>query len=372
MDLGRQPEIHKIALLNWNANGIAAKRMIFIDFLTRHDIDIACITETHLTPDLNFKVPNYKVYRSDRVPVSAHGGVAVIVKKKLIHEPIILPPMICFEIQGISVSLDNGSKLRIFSTYRSSKPLSVRDLNTVFKDNNTPTILAGDLNCKHPAWFSVDTNPNGIKLFDLMNQSDWVVTAPDEPTYFPTHLNRHPDVLDIIICKNIEGIISQSVLSAELPSDHAPVVIELDAILLQCPPRLKLINGPVDWDVFRTRVESKLTIPPSFDSTSAIDDAVDSFTNLVKDSVYLSSGRPRTWSYKLVLPFHLRSLISYKHRVRRRWQRNRLTADKKLLNILTRQVKNQLDEFWYASYQEYLSDLHPDDGSLYKETKRIL
>ncbi|KAL1454650.1 hypothetical protein WDU94_010864 [Cyamophila willieti] len=310
--------------------------MIFLDFLTRHDIDIACITETHLQPVENFKIPNYKVYRSDRVPVSSYGGVAVIVKKKFVHEPIILPPMICFEIQGVTISLDNGSKLRIFSTYRSSKPLSVRDLNAVFRDNSIPTILAGDLNCKHPAWFSVVSNPNGIKLFELMNQSDWVVSAPDEPTYFPTHMNRHPDVLDI------------------------------------CPPRLKLINGPVNWDVFRARIESKLTIPPSFDGVSAIDEAVDSFTNLVKESVYVSSGPHQTWSYKLVLPFHLRSLISYKHRIRRRWQRNRLAADKKLLNILTKKVKKQLDEFWYANYQEYLSDLHPDDGSLYKETKRIL
>lgn len=372
MDYVRQPNLHQLALLNWNANGISSKRMLFIDFLTRHNISIACVTETFLTPKQNFKIPNYRVYRSDRPSEKASGGVAVIIKKNIQHEPIVLPPMICFEIQGVTVFLDNGSNLRIFSTYRSSKPLSTRDMNFIFHGNNTPTIMAGDLNCKHPAWFSRVPNPNGLKLFDLMNKSEWIVISPDQPTYFPKHLNRQPDVLDILVCKNVTGIISQQVMAAELPSDHAPIVIELDAVLLQYPPPLKLINGPIDWDVFREKVNSRLTIPSSIDSIDAIDNAVTEFTDLVKHSVYSSSGPSKTYSYKFILPFHLRSLISYKHRVRRRWQRNRLAADKKLLNIITKKVKQQLDEFWYNNYQDYLKDLHPDDGTLYKETKRIL
>lgn len=372
MDHIEQPVIHKLALLNWNANAISSKRMIFIDFLVRHDIDIACITETHLIPSQKFKVPGYKVYRSDRMPVSAYGGVAVIVKKTIRHEPILLPPMICFEIQGVTVFMDNGTQLRIFSTYRSSKPLSVRDLNKIFNCNNVPSIMVGDLNCKHPAWYSVTHNQNGLKLFDLMKKSDWVVLGPEEPTYFPSHLNRHPDVLDVVICKDVPGIVSQQVMTAELPSDHRPVIIELDAVLLQCAPKLKLINGPVDWDVFRKRVESKIIIPSCFDSLDSIDNAVDEFTNVVKQSVYMSSGPTRTNTYKFTLPHHLRSLITYKHRIRRRWQRTRHAEDKKLLNMITKKVKCQLDEFWHSNYQEYLQDLHPDDGTLYKETKRIL
>ncbi|KAI5719420.1 hypothetical protein M8J76_009912 [Diaphorina citri] len=352
--------------------------MIFTEFLVRHNIDIACVTETHLTSCQRFKVPNYRIYRNDREPGAtpwdqkAAGGVAVFIKKSIYHEPIILPPMICFEIQGIIVSLKNGSKLKIFSAYRSRKSLSIRDLNVIFTGNDTPTMLIGDINCKHPAWNSVEENPNGKKLFDLMNRSDWVVSGPEESTYYPSHMNRHPDVLDIVITKNVTCIMSQEVFAAELPSDHAPVVIELDAVLLQCPPRLKLINGPVDWDLFREHLNSKINIPSSLQTVESIDNTVDSFTDAVKQSVYLSSGPPKYSTYKFVLPFHLRSLIAYKHRVRRRWQRNKLAADKRLLNILIKKVKLQLDQFWYDGYQEYLQDLHPDDGTLYKETKRIL
>lgn len=373
MDHGRNPVSHKLSLLNWNANGLTSKRVIFIDFLACHDVDVACVTETHFAPGQNFKIPNYRVYRDDRIPAGkASGGVAVIIKKNICHEPIVLPPMICFEIQGISISLANGSQLRIFSAYRSRKPLFVSDLNSIFVGNNTPTMMVGDFNCKHPAWFSVSSNQNGLKLFQLMNKSEWIVLGPDEPTYYPEHLDRVPDILDIIICKNVSGIISQQVITSELPSDHRPVIIEMDVQLLHYPPRLKLINGPVDWDVFRSKLNSKINIPAGFDCPYSIDNAVDEFTNIVKQSVYLSSGPVKTHSYKFVLPSHLRSLISLKHRVRRRWQRNRIASDKTLLNSLNKQVKQQLDEFWYGNYQEYLQDLHPDDGTLYKETKRIL
>ncbi|KAL1447273.1 hypothetical protein WDU94_012420 [Cyamophila willieti] len=316
LDTLNQPPVHKLALLNWNANGIDKKKMIFTDFLVRHNIDIACVTETHLTSCQKFKIANYKIYRNDREPAAspwdqkASGGVAVFIKKNIYHEPIVLPPMICFEIQGILVSLRNGSKLRIFSVYRSRKPLSVRDLNTIFAGNEVPTLLVGDFNCKHPAWNSVEDNPN--------------------------------------------------------------VVIELDAVLLQCPPRLKLINGPVDWDLFRDHLNSNISIPSSFQNIDTVENTVESFTDAIKQSIYLSSGPPKYYSHKFVLPFHLRSLIAYKHRVRRRWQRNRMAADKRLLNILCKKVKLQLDQFWYDGYQEYLQDLHPDDGTLYKETKRIL
>lgn len=164
MDHRRHVEINKLALLNWNANGISPKRMLFIDFLVRHNIDIACVTETHLVCGQNFKIPNYRVYRSDRASGEAWGGVAVITKKNICHEPIVLPPMVCFEIQGIRVSLNNGSSLRIFSTYRSKKPLSVRDLNTIFHEDNTPTMIVGDLNCKHPAWSSISMVPSCLIL----------------------------------------------------------------------------------------------------------------------------------------------------------------------------------------------------------------
>jgi exonuclease III len=37
-----------LVIINWNANGIKKNRNTFAAFLSAHNIDIACVSETHL------------------------------------------------------------------------------------------------------------------------------------------------------------------------------------------------------------------------------------------------------------------------------------------------------------------------------------
>ncbi|KAL1447787.1 hypothetical protein WDU94_010908 [Cyamophila willieti] len=366
-----------IKVLNWNANGIKLQRSVFIDFLTRHNIDIACVNETHLTPSDSFRIPGFKIQRRDRLPVSAHGGVAIFVKSNLVFEAIPDLPMNSLELVGICLSLVNKKRLKLFATYlRPSKTLSLLDIRSIFNNNLIPTMLIGDMNCKHPAWFSRVSNPNGNKLFRAMTSSNWIVSAPDEPTFFPHQEDRIPDVLDVAVCQNISGVVSHTTVQ-ELDSDHVPVIIEIDAATLTKPGKLKLINGPVDWEYFQSHLSDNIHIPSVFPSPNDIDNAVADFTHSVAESINTASGPPKyhdplKYNSFVHLPFHLRSLITYKHRLRRKWQHSRSARDKKLLNIITRKLRAQLDEYAYENYQSYLEDIHPDDGTLWKETKRIL
>lgn len=366
-----------IKILNWNADGLHSKRSTFINFLNHHNISVACISETHLTTDQVFKIPGYKIYRFDRiVAAKASGGAAIIIKSSIDHEPIILPSMQSLEVVGVKIKLINNNLFQLFACYLQPKrSISILDLNTIFS-SNLPTILAGDLNSKHPCWYSRVSNPNGRKLFKIMNKCDWMVIGPDEPTYFPTHENRHPDVLDILVCKNISGIISQDVI-VELDSDHVPVIIEMDAISLSSSCDLRLPSNKVDWELFQHNLSEEISIPSRFNSSDDIDCAVLNFTRQIKNCVRHAIHPNKIhsvakFSSLTQLPFHLNSLIKYKHKVRRNWQAYRLRKDKKLLNIITRKLKFQLDQHRYEGYQEYLENLHPEDCSLYKETKRIL
>jgi hypothetical protein len=45
--------LNEIKLVNWNANDIKSKKSTVIEFLSRHKIFIACITETHLKIPIN-------------------------------------------------------------------------------------------------------------------------------------------------------------------------------------------------------------------------------------------------------------------------------------------------------------------------------
>lgn len=70
-------DLHNTILLNWNAKGLKNQRNTLLAFLNHQNVDIACITETHLayTDKINF--PGYKINREDRVTqLRAMGGVA--------------------------------------------------------------------------------------------------------------------------------------------------------------------------------------------------------------------------------------------------------------------------------------------------------
>ena len=160
MDRFNHCYVNNLTLLNWNANGLKEKRSTFISFMARHNIDVACVSETHLAPAENFKISGYSVYREDRLDPIASGGVAIFVRRTLDHHHILLPALTTLESVGVKINLVNGSSFRIISVYKSpNRRLHNNDLQILFQDDCS-TVLMGDLNCKHqmsedkPKWKS--------------------------------------------------------------------------------------------------------------------------------------------------------------------------------------------------------------------------
>lgn len=78
-------DLHNTILLNWNTNRLKNQRNILLTFLNHHNIDMACITETHLSHTDKIKFPDYNIYREDRVSLlRAMGGVAILVRNKIL------------------------------------------------------------------------------------------------------------------------------------------------------------------------------------------------------------------------------------------------------------------------------------------------
>lgn len=84
--------LNEIKLVNWNANGIKSKKSTVIEFLSRHKIDVACITETHLKNTDTFRINGFNVYRTDRDSTHSSGGVAILIKKisNITNQPFLI------------------------------------------------------------------------------------------------------------------------------------------------------------------------------------------------------------------------------------------------------------------------------------------
>jgi len=112
--------LNEIYLVNWNANGIKSKKSSLMEFITRHKIDISCITETHLKNHEKFKLNGYNIYRKDRDAIHSSGGVAILIKKNIKHYQSITPNMINIEAISVTIST-NKYQIKIILAY---KPLN--------------------------------------------------------------------------------------------------------------------------------------------------------------------------------------------------------------------------------------------------------
>ncbi|GFW47761.1 uncharacterized protein TNCV_2829491 [Trichonephila clavipes] len=72
----------------------------------------------------------------------------------------------------------------------------------------------------------------------------------------------------------------------------------------------------------------------------------------------------------LRLPHRIRELIKIKNRFRKQWQLNPLL--KREVNSLQRQIKTQISEHRNNSWQNLLTNLHPEDNSLYNLQRKLV
>lgn len=365
--------IENLNILNWNSNGITNQRSLFIAFLARYNIDIACISETHLSTTDNFKIPGYCVYRNDRQAAVASGGVAIIIKRKFSHFNNTITTN-KLETVEIKVKLNDQSYLRIVSAYRQpNKRLDGHDVKTIF-DTSDQTLVIGDFNCKNILWGCRANNPAGIKLEQLSTMHAFQVISPPEPTYFPYRQDHQPDILDLILQKNFAHPITQRVIT-ELNSDHLPVIISF-----LCTPEPKagnpnLYTGPIDWHLFQTVLDNtSLPDPALLETRELVNTAILHFTEAISATAKSSARsviRRSPTNYNLP-PNYIITLITQRSRIRREWQRTRTQESKRLLNKITHRIKKELDEFRVRAYQKFIENIGPNDPGMWRTTRKIL
>jgi hypothetical protein len=116
------------------------------------------------------------------------------------------------------------------------------------------SILAGDLNAKHPFWNSGVSNLSGEILLRLFDVNQFEISAPPRPTHYSPAGNG--DVLDIVVYQNIR--VSDVIVSDILDCDHLPIIFHLldhDKVTYLS----KLIEKITYWDRFRSLVSELIS-----------------------------------------------------------------------------------------------------------------
>ncbi|KAG5895938.1 hypothetical protein JTB14_016340 [Gonioctena quinquepunctata] len=275
--------------------------------------------ETHLNGE-PVRFPNYKVLRNDRIGRPG-GGVAILVKRCHSHVQFGIYNDDTHGIEAVGIIFNTRSgPLRLISAYNPPRNrLLPEALDVLLMETDQPVLVMGDLNAKHVQWSRV-TNVNGRRLREHSDRYEYQVLAPDEPTHFGPY---RPDVLDIALARNITWNWDIHVL-AKLGSDHNPVILSLGG---DPPPQTDRMCTKVNWERFRSLLETGYCAPERIDSSLELDEA---------------EPAPR---FHDEFPLRIKNLIHERNRARRAHQRSLFPADRIRANELNREVRENISEF---------------------------
>jgi hypothetical protein len=183
-----------------------------------------------------------------------------------------------------------GKPVKNLAAYLSpSRPMIGADLTACFV-GRLPVLIADDLNAKHVDWNLRMTTRRRKLLRDYDDGNSCLIFGPDTPTTNPYSPSVTPDVLDIVLTKNLTLYLTSC---SALSSDHLPVLIDTAC----CSFFLRLTDRPdfrrADWANIQTYLEDQIPFDPELLNGMAIDTCVRNISGAVLKSLEASPPKRR-------------------------------------------------------------------------------
>ncbi|KAK7791607.1 hypothetical protein R5R35_008138 [Gryllus longicercus] len=330
------------------------------------------ISETHFTDKSYLQIPGYEIYTTEYPDGTAHGGTAVIIRKTVKHHE--LTEYKTEEIQATSVMItENGRPLTLTAVYCPPKHQITEDQFTTFlKTLGRRFIAGGDYNAKHQQWGPRLNTLRGKNLLKVINKLNVMTLSTGEPSYWPTDMNKTPDLLDFFLAKGIIPATIKIKTNYDLSSDHTPVEMTICSSVTERRSPPKLCNKFTNWDKFRIYVNNSLSVNMPLKSSNDIDNAVLHLTEVIRNAAWRATPKSEVIK-NLPYPKEIRQKITEKRRLRRIYMYTRQPEDKKKHNASAQQLKRELKEYQNTKFSNYVNSLSPTaitNYSLWKATKK--
>ena len=350
-------------LVSWNACGLRQNVLEVRQYLENQDIDIMLINETKLTPDIQIKIKNYKIIRSDR---TAHGGgVAIIIKNNIPYKQIKNKSYVT--VEHLIIQLKNN--IHIIAVYNNPRNLFTdRDL-LALSDVGNKVLIIGDLNARHGNWKNHITNTNGRTLQKFITNNNLILLHTDKPTHFPNN-NGIPTYIDVVINKNISDV-TNPVTHAALTSDHNPIRVRLMQNNEQKTTKKITSYKNTDWTKYKRDLDNNIKINKDMHRPTDIDKAVEAFQNSIIKAKNSNTKIVKINNDKLDLDTETKQLINERNKLRKTLQKHGtvgLRSDINRLNrIIRSKIRTQVSERW----ENTLKGIKPGDKTLWRITKSL-
>ena len=184
-----------------------------------------------------------------------------------------------------------------------------------FQDLEDKYIAAGDYNSKYTLWGSRNTTPPGRTLEKYIRNNNLNILSTGTPTYWPTDLNKKPDILDFAVTRRLNKNKLKITPNLELSPDHTPIIIEYrNKPILYSKPET-LCNKSTKWQIFKEIIESK--------TPEHIEQAVATLTATIQEAARTTTTPELTSRQTITIPQEILDKIREKRKAKAKWQKHR-------------------------------------------------
>ncbi|KAG8226095.1 hypothetical protein J437_LFUL006402, partial [Ladona fulva] len=307
-------------------------------------LNIALISETHLTNKADFIIPGFDIFRNDSE--LKYRGTAVVAAKYLQAKAIKLPKFDSLNASGIVIKSLNEPMNFISVYYPHDNKFATADFNKIKKDfSNTFTIFGGDFNAKSPKWGSKKENFRGKKLANFLGVNKFTIHASEIPTHHVSGLPHWSDSIDFFFSTFLTSRLIV-LTKNELASDHLPLLLYLPLDILNSQDKNPRIVNFSRFSAILSNLFSNFKFCDNIANAKQIDEAVEEFTRLVGLAFMRGSvAKKRAPPEHVRLPNEILHLINERNKARKICQKNRTDANYDRYKILRSLVQKETKKF---------------------------
>lgn len=362
--------------MSWNAQGIYSKIYDLYETLRVEEIDVALISETHLTDKMKLKDNGlYHIIRQDRV--THLGGLITFIRKGIMFEEVNCGPTGLLEYSAIKI-LNSNRQFKMINTYLPGgaptsdiKRYLSNDLKTLLKPNDTcGCVLTGDLNAKHKMWNNLTNNAAGKILHNYTENNGYIVTFPRDHTYVPATSKKKPSTIDLLITNDIITT-TRPYAKAIMTSDHIPfffnVTAEQMTINRQKHP---LLTQNINWQLFRKYMNA--SFGPELRrqrhdriEDEVIDSDIDKFSTILKEALTKSTTTKRRTCGQYETK-DIRKLTTSRNYYRQLYIRHHRREDGEMYNYFKQLTKAEIRKAASKEWDQKLAKCEVGDKKIYK------
>lgn len=365
---------HKfLNLLAWNAGGLSRNKALELhSSLTDLQIDMALLSETHLTKCEKRFFEGYKMYNAKHPSNNSRGGASVLIRASIKHSLIKIIENEEFQSVVIEIDTSLGS-FNVAAVYSPPKhKITKEKYLSFFKELGPKFLIGGDWNAKNSRWGSRLTTVKGKNMEEAVSMLQGNYISPGKPTFFPYNQQSQPDLLDFFVFKNVPLVDKTACDILDVKIDHAPVTLTIFETPILTVKSPSLTSHRTNWEEFREKLTSQIQPLDSINTREDLDRETELFVAQIQEAAIFCTPVAAKGVKMFRLPGEILNLIKTKRKLKRRWAYTRHPEDKTEVNIISNVVKKKLNDFRNKKFEEFITKLgvtKDDNYSLWKATK---